>query len=173
MKVDMPLSKETKPNSKLFCLLYFDPDKKSLGALSGVIMSLACRPLLVSLILTEYLILLTLCQTKPSIVNYFWQKITVYCINCLYYCYGTYLMDYNELFLLLLWRQIKMKRSPDEQPFKSVWELVHLNIVITKRGVYFFRTCEDGVVWHLIPLRISPCSESFPGHIGTGILCGG
>ena len=37
----------------------------------------------------------------------------------------------------LLWRRIKIKRSPDEQPFKSVWELVHLNIVITKQGVYF------------------------------------
>ena len=38
----------------------------------------------------------------------------------------------------IMWRQIKIKRSPDEQPFKSVWELVHLNIVITKRGVFFF-----------------------------------
>ena len=65
------------------------------------------------------------------------------------------------------------KRSPDEQPFKSVWELVPSNIVITKRGVYFFRTCEDGAAWHLIPRRISPCLESFLGHIGTGILCGG
>ena len=73
----------------------------------------------------------------------------------------------------LVWRQIKIKRSPDEQPFKSVGELVHLNIIITKRGVYFFRTCEDGAVWHLIPRRISPCSESFLGHIGTGILYGG
>ena len=63
-----------------------------------------------------------------------------------------------------LWRQIKIKRSPDEQPFKSVWELVHLNI-ISKRGVYFFRTCEDRAVWHLIPRRISPCSESFLGYI--------
>ena len=72
----------------------------------------------------------------------------------------------------LLWRQIKIKRSPDEQPFKSVRELVHLNIVITKWGVYFFCTCEDGAVWHLIPRRISPCSESFLRHIGTGILCG-
>ena len=70
-----------------------------------------------------------------------------------------------------LWRQIKIKGSPDEQPFKSVWELVHLVIVIIKRGVYFSH-CEDGAVWHLIPRRISPCSESFLGHIGTGILCG-
>ena len=33
--------------------------------------------------------------------------------------------------------KLKYSRSPDEQPFKSIWELVHLNIVITKRGVYF------------------------------------
>ena len=77
-----------------------------------------------------------------------------------------------DLLFYVLWRQIKIKRSLDEQPFKSVWELVHLNIVITKRGVYFFRTCEDGAVWHLIPRRISLCSESFLGHIGTAILCG-
>ena len=36
-----------------------------------------------------------------------------------------------------------------------------------------FRTCEDGADWHLIPCRISPRSEFFLGHIGTGILCGG
>ena len=41
------------------------------------------------------------------------------------------------------------------------------------RREFIFRTCEDGAVWHLIPRRISPCSESFLGHIGTGILCGG
>ena len=38
-------------------------------------------------------------------------------------------------------------------------------------GSYFFRTCEDEAVWYLIPRRISPCSETFLGHIGTGILC--
>ena len=65
----------------------------------------------------------------------------------------------------IVWWQIKIKGSPDEQPFKSVWELVHLNIVITKRWVYFFCTCEDRAVWHLIPRRISPCSESFLGYI--------
>ena len=45
---------------------------------------------------------------------------------------------------LLLWRQIKIKRSPDEQPFKSVWGLVHLNIAITKRGVYFSHVWRRG-----------------------------
>ena len=43
-----------------------------------------------------------------------------------------------------LWRQIKIKRSPNEQPFKSVWELVHLDIVITKRGVYFSARVKTG-----------------------------
>ena len=47
---------------------------------------------------------------------------------------GTYSTSIESL----LWWQIKIKRSPDEQPFKRVWELVHLNIVITKRGVIFF-----------------------------------
>ena len=45
-------------------------------------------------------------------------------------------------------------------------------IKIPKRD-FIFRTCEDGANWHLIPRRISPCSESFLGYIGTGILCGG
>ena len=80
---------------------------------------------------------------------------------------------HTHTYIYILWGQIKIKRSPDEQQFKSVWELVHLNIVITKQGVYFFCKCEDGAVWHLIPCRISPCSESFLGNIGTGILCGG
>ena len=43
---------------------------------------------------------------------------------------------------------------------------------IPKRD-FILRTCEAGADWHLIPCRISPCSESFLGHIGTGILCGG
>ena len=43
-----------------------------------------------------------------------------------------------------VWRQIKIKRSLDEQPFKSLWELVHLNIVITKRGVYFSHVWRRG-----------------------------
>ncbi len=42
-----------------------------------------------------------------------------------------------KIYVILLWRQIKIKGSTDEQPFKSVGELVHLDIVITKRGVYF------------------------------------
>ena len=46
-------------------------------------------------------------------------------------------------------------------------------IIKIPRREFIFRTCEDGVVLHLIPRRISPCSESFLGHIGTGILCGG
>ena len=36
-----------------------------------------------------------------------------------------------------------------------------------------FRMREDGADWHLIPCRISPRSEFFLEHIGTGILCGG
>ena len=43
---------------------------------------------------------------------------------------------------------------------------------IPKRD-FILRTCEAGADWHLIPCRISPCSESFLGHIGTGILCEG
>ena len=46
-------------------------------------------------------------------------------------------------------------------------------IIKIPRREFIFRTCEDGEVWPLIPRRISPCSESFLGHIGTGILCGG
>ena len=45
-------------------------------------------------------------------------------------------------------------------------------IIKIPRWDFIFRMCEDGAVWHLIPRRISPCSESFLGHIGTGILCG-
>ena len=45
-------------------------------------------------------------------------------------------------------------------------------IIKIPRREFIFRTCEDWAVWHLIPGRISPCSESFLGHIGTVILCG-
>ena len=38
-------------------------------------------------------------------------------------------------------------------------------IIKIPRREFIFRTCEDGVVWHLIPRRISPCSESFLGYI--------
>ena len=41
-----------------------------------------------------------------------------------------------------------------------------------KTGLYF-RTCEDGAGWHLIPCRISPRSEFLLRHIRTGILCRG
>ena len=41
-----------------------------------------------------------------------------------------------------------------------------------KTGLYF-RTCEDGADWHLIPCRISRRSAFFLGHIKTGILRGG
>ena len=40
--------------------------------------------------------------------------------------------------------KLKYERSPDEQPFKSVWELVHLNIVITERGIYFSQVRRRG-----------------------------
>ena len=40
-------------------------------------------------------------------------------------------------------------------------------IIKIPRWEFIFHTCEDGAVWHLIPHRISPCSESFLGHIGT------
>ena len=46
-------------------------------------------------------------------------------------------------------------------------------IIKIPRREFIFRTCEDGAVWHLIPRRISSCSESILGHIGTGILGGG
>ena len=51
-----------------------------------------------------------------------------------------------------MWRQIKIKGSPDEQPFKRVWELVHLNTVITKRGVYFLARVKTGQpgTWSLV-----------------------
>ena len=45
-------------------------------------------------------------------------------------------------------------------------------IIKIPRREFIFCMCEDGAVWHLIPRRISPCSESFLGHIGTGILFG-
>ena len=57
---------------------------------------------------------------------------------------------------------------------------IYTYIYIVTRKVYFyprtglyFRTCEDGAGWHLIPCRISPRLEFFLGHIRTGILCGG
>ena len=42
---------------------------------------------------------------------------------------------------------------------------------IPKRD-FIFRLFEDGADWHLTG-RISPRSESFLGHVGTGILCEG
>ena len=52
--------------------------------------------------------------------------------------------------LIVMWRQIKIKGSPDEQPFKSVWEMVHLNIVITERGFYF------SLLWRWGGLALDP-----------------
>ena len=52
--------------------------------------------------------------------------------------------NYFHFKIIILWRQIEIKRSPDEQLFKSVWEQVHLNIVITKQGVYFFARVKTG-----------------------------
>ena len=46
-------------------------------------------------------------------------------------------------------------------------------IIKMPRREFIFRTCEDGVAWHLISRRIGPSSESFLGHIGTGRLCWG
>ena len=54
--------------------------------------------------------------------------------------FGSFLSDA----LCELWRQIKIKRSPDEQPFKRVWELVHLDIVITKQGFIFLHVWGRG-----------------------------
>ena len=50
--------------------------------------------------------------------------------------------------------------------------IVTAKLLKSQDGNLFFARVKTGV-WHLIPRRISPCSESFPGHIGTGILCGG
>ena len=33
---------------------------------------------------------------------------------------------------------------------------------------FIFRPCEVGAVWHLIHRKISPSSDSFFGHMGTG-----
>ena len=33
------------------------------------------------------------------------------------------------------------------------------NLLLSQNGVLYFRTCEDGAGWHLIPCRISPRSE--------------
>ena len=63
--------------------------------------------------------------------------------------------------------------------FHIITFILLINITVTAKIIkiplreFIFRTCEDGAVWHLIPRRISPCSESFFGHIATGILCGG
>ena len=46
-------------------------------------------------------------------------------------------------------------------------------IIKIPRWEFIFRMCEDGAAWHLIPRTINPSSESFLGHIETGILCGG
>ena len=40
-------------------------------------------------------------------------------------------------------------------------------IIKIPRREFIFRACEDGAVWHLIPRRISPCSESFLGKEQT------
>ena len=45
--------------------------------------------------------------------------------------------------------------------------------ILISRREFIFCKCEDGAAWHLITRRISPSSEFFLGHIGTGILCGG
>ena len=48
------------------------------------------------------------------------------------------------------------------------------NSLKSQNGTLYFRTCEDGAGWHLIPNRISPRSEFFfLRHIRTGILCEG
>ena len=49
---------------------------------------------------------------------------------------------------------------------------VTAELLKSQNGNLFFSTCEDGVVWHMIPRRISPCSESFLEHVGTDIMWG-
>ena len=49
-----------------------------------------------------------------------------------------------------------------------IYAYIYMYMYIVTRKVYFyprtgfyFRTCEDGAGWHLIPCRISPRSEFF------------
>ena len=63
-------------------------------------------------------------------------------------------------------------------------KITYIYIYIVTRKVYFyprtgfyFRTCEDGAGWHLIPYRISPRSEFFSQayknwHITWGVNLG-
>ena len=72
---------------------------------------------------------------------------------------------------MLLCRQVKLKLQ-----FKSIVECDGKLTKIPKRDFYF-RTCEDGTGWHLIPYRISPRSEFFSQayknwHITRGINLG-
>ena len=52
--------------------------------------------------------------------------------------------------------------------YVCIYIYIYICVSIVTRKVYFylrtgsyFRTCEDGAGWHLIPYRISPRSEFF------------
>ena len=53
-----------------------------------------------------------------------------------------------------------------------IYIYVYCDAKLTKipKRVFYFRTCEDGVGWHLIPYIISPRSEFSLRHIRPGIL---
>ena len=58
----------------------------------------------------------------------------------------------------------------DDLCSKTHFLIPHFRWRNPKTGLYF-RTCEDGAGWHLIPYRISPRSEFFSlRHIRPGIL---
>ena len=53
--------------------------------------------------------------------------------------------------------------------------IVTRKLYLYPRTGFYFRTCEDGAGWHLIPCRISPRSEFFPRahknwHIMWGLI---
>ena len=61
--------------------------------------------------------------------------------------------------------------------FIFLWTSVTRRIYFYPRTGFYFRMCEDGADWHLIPCRISPHSEFFPRahknwHIMWGINLG-
>ena len=74
-----------------------------------------------------------------------WYMFVNWVVQCLF-CWLTFLIVrlICSSTIQLVWRQIKIKRSPDEKPFKSEWELVHLNIVITKQGFIFLHVWRRG-----------------------------
>ena len=77
---------------------------------------------------------------------------------------------------LLFWRSILRSQNCLRKDSPKSTQCDAKRLLLSQNGV-LFRTCEDGVGWHLIPYRISPRSEFFSQayktwHITWGINLG-